>query len=407
MGVLISFGVLFPVIIKRFNSSRQETAWIGSLAESLVFFASPVASHLSEKLNCRYVTIIGAVTSAIGLVLASFANRIVIYYFTYSLLVGFGVSCVRTSSFLVVAQYFLKRRPFATGILTSGAGLGLFVLAPVIRALLDNFGLDNTLRFMAGIVFVSGISALVYDPNVEENDHHDSTSQLEEKDSSERGKARIVDCSVWMVPTFTIFAVAFMMDSLGASVTRIHLVKYSEEQGISPDNASRLLMFYGLTSCIARLLAGRLCDLKCINPRFVFQVGGCISGASVLLVTVARSYLPFVLCSIFFGLGNGVIVTTSNLIFLTCLDVKRRASAFGLANCLSSFAIASAPPFAGFLADQLEFYASAFYLAGSVLLLCAVLPFLLYCIKRNKSDEGDEEMIAVEEDEQIQHVSAC
>lgn len=56
--------------------------------------------------------------------------------------------------------------------------------------------------------------------------------------------------------------------------------------------------------------------------------------------------------------------------------------------------------FIGFLADQLESYASAFYLAGSVLLLCAVLPFLLLCHRMNRNDESDE-MIDVEEDEQI------
>ena len=169
---------------------------------------------------------VGAGIAAIGLVLASFANRIIIYYFTYSLLLGFGASCVRTSSFLVVAKYFNKRRPFATGLLTSGAGLGLFVFAPVVQALLDSFGLDNTFRFLAGIVFVSGIPALVYDPDVEEHDQHDSTLQLEEEDSHERGKAKIIDCSVWTVPAFTVFALAFVMDRFGGSITRVHLVSY-------------------------------------------------------------------------------------------------------------------------------------------------------------------------------------
>lgn len=127
----------------------------------------------------------------------------------------------------------------------------------------------------------------------------------------------------------------------------IFQVKYSEEQGIPPDNSARLLMFYGLGSCIARLLAGCVCNIRWVNPHFVFQVGSCVGGVSVLLFTVARSYLSFALCSVSFGLGNGSVVTTSNLIFLTCVDAKRRASAFGLANCLTSFVIASAPPFAG------------------------------------------------------------
>ena len=97
-----------------------------------------------------------------------------------------------------------------------------------------------------------------------------------------------------------------------------------------------------------------MCNLRWVNPRFVLQVGGFASGVSVLLFTVARSYLSFLLCSVSFGLGNGTVVTTSNLIFLTCVDVKRRASAFGLANCLTSFAIASAPPFAGEFENEIN-----------------------------------------------------
>ena len=187
-----------------------------------------MAGRLADKLNCRYVTMIGAVSSAVGLLLSSFASRIIVYYFTYSLLVGFGSSCMRTSSFLVVAQYFCKRKPLATGILSAGAGLGLFVLVPVIRAFLDSFGLDNTFRFLAGTVFVGGIPALLYNPNVEEDgsDPQDTSSQRGEEESQLREQAtcKIVDCSVWTVPAFTVFALGFMMDSLGASITRIHLV---------------------------------------------------------------------------------------------------------------------------------------------------------------------------------------
>lgn len=186
-----------------------------------------MAGRLSDKLNCCYVTMIGAVSSAVGLLLSSFANRIIVYYFTYSLLVGFGVSCIRTSSFLVVAQYFCKRKPFATGILSAGAGLGVFVLAPVTRAFLDSFSLDNTFRFMAGIVFVGGIPALLYDPSVKEDGldpQNPSSAQLEEEELQPREQTKIVDCSLWTVPAFTVFTLGFMMDSLGASITRIHLV---------------------------------------------------------------------------------------------------------------------------------------------------------------------------------------
>ena len=62
----------------------------------------------------------------------------------------------------------------------------------------------------------------------------------------------------------------------------------------------------------------------------------------------------------------------------------------------------------GFLADTLGSYAPSFYLAGGVLLLCAVLPFVLLCpveVKK-ENDESDQEMIAMEEDGQTQNVTA-
>jgi len=46
-------------------------------------------------------------------------------------------------------------------------------------------------------------------------------------------------------------------------------------------------------------------------------------------------------------------------------------------------------------------------LAGGFLLLCALLPFILHCVKvKNRNDESDQEMIAMEDDEKIQNVTA-
>ena len=124
-------------------------------------------------------------------------------------------------------------------------------------------------------------------------------------------------------------------------------MKYSEEQGVSPDNSARLLMFYGLSSCIARLVAGRVCDVTWVNPQYVFQVGNFIAALSIIFAPLAGSYVHFLVCGLFFGVGAGISIATSNLIFLTCVDERRRASAFGLASCLASFSILSSPPLAG------------------------------------------------------------
>lgn len=106
-------------------------------------------------------------------------------------------------------------------------------------------------------------------------------------------------------------------------------------------------MYFGLTSSIARLVTCRVCDLTRVNPRYVFQVGSLIAAVSVILLPWANSQTRFILCSGFFGLRNGVTLTSLNVVLLTCVEAKRRASAFGLANFLSSFSVLSSPPLIG------------------------------------------------------------
>ena len=49
-------------------------------------------------------------------------------------------------------------------------------------------------------------------------------------------------------------------------------VQYCEDIGITADAASRLFVYYGLSSCAGRLVSGRLCDFKMINTFFVYQI---------------------------------------------------------------------------------------------------------------------------------------
>ena len=119
-----------------------------------------MASRLTERYNCRFVTLVGAVTVAVGFTLTSFAKSITIYYFTYGLLVGFGSCCIRISSFLIIARYFHKRKPLAMGLIGAGGSLGLFVFAQLTQTFLDKFGLNNTFRILAGVQMVTGSAAL-------------------------------------------------------------------------------------------------------------------------------------------------------------------------------------------------------------------------------------------------------
>lgn len=179
----------------------------------------------------------GAMFCSLGLILTSLVRRIELFFLTYSVLFGFGACCCRTANFLITAKYFIKRRSFATGLVTAGAGLGVFSLAPINQTLLDNYGLSIAYRVLGFVVLVNCFLALFYDPNIEEeeedrralgNSQETLENRAEESTTQEdpKGCQRLIDFSVWKVPSFAVVAVCSAGISTVLFTPQFHLVSY-------------------------------------------------------------------------------------------------------------------------------------------------------------------------------------
>ena len=121
---------------------------------AFIFALGPLTSALVNQLGCRLTAIIGGLSCVSGLLLSSLASSVYIMFVTYSVLFGFGGSCLYLSSYVITSQYFVKNHSIATGITASGSGLGVLSLAPMLQALLDSFDWRKTYRVAAGIISV-------------------------------------------------------------------------------------------------------------------------------------------------------------------------------------------------------------------------------------------------------------
>lgn len=213
-------------------------AWVSSLALSMSLLPAPLLGHLSEKFGCRVVAISGALTIMMGLVTSSFVQNLELLYFTYGALTGLGACACRTSAFLVVAMYFNKKRSFATGSVTMGPSLGMFMWGPIAQVLLDSVGWRNTFRIMAACCCLIIFAAVTYNPNVEEKDKIlekvESGKEKSELDDevhtamlqTKKEKGKIVDLSVFMIPQYCILVASFTLMFLCRFIPNIHLVSH-------------------------------------------------------------------------------------------------------------------------------------------------------------------------------------
>ncbi|KAJ7380783.1 hypothetical protein OS493_007163 [Desmophyllum pertusum] len=162
-------------------------------------------------------------------------------------------------------------------------------------------------------------------------------------------------------------------------------VNYCEDLGITAQEASRLFIFIGLASSIARPISGRVCNDRRVNPVFIYQSSLLIAGVSALLLPFATKYWALVVFSVAFGLSDGMFITVHMLILLSCVDNKRVTASFCIVHTLYALVAAIGGPIAGLMADQTGNYITSFYMTGGVMMVAFFIPFALIFINRGKN----------------------
>ena len=140
------------------------TAWVASLASSMMYLFAAVGTYLAERYGSRIVVIVGSFVSASGLLASSFATTLQPLYLTYGVVWGLGASLGLFPSIVILTKYFRRRLALASGIALAGAASGGLVYGPIIEMLSSKFGISTTFRILAGLQSLMLLSALAFGP---------------------------------------------------------------------------------------------------------------------------------------------------------------------------------------------------------------------------------------------------
>ncbi|KAJ7330727.1 hypothetical protein OS493_021656 [Desmophyllum pertusum] len=239
----------------------------------MVWFASPLAGYLCDRFGCRITCFLGGVLCIVGLVSTSFVQSLDHMYITYSIVYGLGTCLIYNPCFLVIAKYFKEKLSVATGVVSLGGSVGVLYTGPLLQVLLDAVEWRNTFRITVALYVLVCILSLTFNPHVEEITIVEKieTGEINNVDDEEERSGISLYCSVWTFPTYTVIVTSLTFASFGMYIPYINLVKYCEDLGITAQKASRLFIFIGLASCFARLMTGRLCDDKRVNPVYILS----------------------------------------------------------------------------------------------------------------------------------------
>ncbi|KAL8585917.1 hypothetical protein ACOMHN_061078 [Nucella lapillus] len=163
-GTFFSFGILLLELLDDLQETKSVTSWVGSAQLGMSMMMGPLVSMLLKRFSIRQVAIAGTLLASVGFVASAFAPNIYVLIAMYGVVAGTGFSMIFLPAIIVVGLYFSKKRAIATGIATSGSGLGTFAYAYLCDQLLRIFTWRKTILILCGILLNCLACGLIFRP---------------------------------------------------------------------------------------------------------------------------------------------------------------------------------------------------------------------------------------------------
>eukprot|EP01084_Bolivina_argentea_P050847 93523_1 len=419
-GAYYAFGVFFSAIQDNYNASYSTMAWIQSIAASLSQLCVFAVALLTQKFSTpRLFIAIGMILIAGGYYLSSYSTTLWNFYITYGVMCGLGGSLALIPSINVVKLYNFKNFGLVMGIVSSGAGIGSLIIAPINHWMLDEYGWEISLRILGISCLISSFFMVLvsskpptlkppieaklvkndslaeaeidYDNTIDKttirndtrtlpDDENEIKNDEHDKNDPENKNALSSALSYLFRTRNTYFLLTSMpILFLGYWTVFVFVEPYCRHVGISNELASWMISVMGIFNVIGKILSGYLADK--FGSKLAFII--CVFFKGILTMTfvwVTDKYALFAVVA-FIGLFAGCIGLVPKLI-LDYFDTKYFIVVLGANGAACAGGSVAGQPLVGWLIQYFDNWHIPGLFAGGFILL-SIVP-LLFISKQNK-----------------------
>lgn len=351
--LISSFSIFQVAILREFDWSRARVAIALAIHLALGGLASPFAGGLIDRFGPRRVMPIGAVVTAVALMLMSRSAS------PLDLYVAFGVMAAAGSSLLqivplttLISNWFERHRGLAIGIVSAGSGAGQLALLPLMRYLIDRIGWRHTyLAFGVAILIVPTVLIRLFlyarpeDRRAEATDELAPLSGAEETHVSEgadgeeaerktkpaRRREMVILDKEWAETDWTLrqasrtfrfwtLTLVMALFAAGFFLISVQLAAYLEEKGYGPILAASIVGLQGMLNMAGKFIGGALCDRigreKTLTLSIVvFVICIPLLHLAGVVVNPALAYTFTIFYGIGFGMATPALMTSAADLF--------------------------------------------------------------------------------------------
>ncbi|WP_394808304.1 OFA family MFS transporter [Nitrosomonas sp.] len=161
LGSIYAFSIFRKPLEALWGLTSSQSGYPFMVFLAVFAIAMPLAGNLVARWGPKKTTMLGGLLVGAGWIIASFSPNITFLTILYGVIGGAGVGIVYGCPIAVVAKWFPQKSGLAIGLTVMGFGISALVIAPLMKAMIDNpdIGILNTFLYL-GIAFLVVITLL-------------------------------------------------------------------------------------------------------------------------------------------------------------------------------------------------------------------------------------------------------
>jgi MFS family permease len=331
------------------------------------------AGRLQDKLGPRIVASAGGVLTGLGLLVASFASPEAVWpaVVGFGLLAGTGFGLGYSSANPAALKWFPpEKKGLITGLVVSGFGVAPVYIAPLAKHLLGQYGVASSFRILgvAFLVVATGFAQLIRNPETPTKSLKPAAAGSS-RDATWREMIR--------TPMFYMLWVQYACAATAGLMIIGHMAKIVVVQSAGTiTNYSIFVALLAVFNASGRIIAGIISDkigrvvtlgLVCISQAIAMFFFPSFSTFGAFVVGAAVVGFSYGACLCIFPAATADNWGTKNM----GLNYGVLFTAWGVGGVIG-------PMLAGKIADATGSYASAYNVAGLLVMFAFVLAMLSY-----------------------------
>ncbi|MGY4395433.1 MFS family permease [Sphingomonas sp. UYAg733] len=357
-----TLGLVAPVWTAELGWSRGFVSGAAATALLVMAAVAPFAGRLVDRHGMRLTMVAGLTLVGLGSLMVAGTSSRTVFVIAFSGIsaVGFGIIATHVVS-TAVAHRFARRRGLATGIATSGATGGQFLIVPLIATVLATWSWRWS--FLA-----LGAGALVLVPFLWWTLGPPGTARAGDAKSDSNLSADIV--FVLRKPTFHILFWSFLLCGFTTTgVIETHFLPYASFCGFGPVPSATAYGLLSAVNMVGMIGAGWLAD----RMNRVVLLGGIylVRGlAFLILMNMGADFERLIVFAVLFGAVDYATVPVTASLVASHLGLRVMGLSMGMISAGHALGAAAGAYMGGYLFDLTLNY-RWLWLGSTALTVCA------------------------------------